>query len=207
MSIFTKHLLDVLLGLYVYTYPSEEFKIKLNIYRPYDFIVDEYVNSISSKVLFEDIAKKNIQNADECNAHCVYVIEKVGLDSLRVANYMCEKLRCRDFDLMGLKDASAITYQVVVLHNCKKVERELLINMGDAYAKAFLWFCTNTEPILVHTSNRFQIRIHLHDKNSMNHIINLLNIIEKNGGYILTFLVTKDLVVEDLLHISSVKAL
>jgi tRNA pseudouridine13 synthase len=189
MIIVTDYILDILLGLYVYTYPillNTRTNFVVEVPRPQGFIVSEIINRVSVNEIYERLAK-NDEQTQEIGTYCVFIVKKTNIDTLTLAKKMCSKLFCKTFETMGLKETRAIAYQSIVLVGCKKIEKRLSINDGDVNADAILWFCSNKEPYLIHNANKFHITILSENPSAILYIETMLKLLDSYEWYILNF--------------------
>jgi len=190
MSTISNYLLDILLGLYTYTYPiplsNKRIDFGLRVPRPQGFIVSEVINGICAEDLYEHLARSAAQEHLH-NTYCTFIIRKINIDTLTLAQQMSAKLRCKSFYIIGLKEARAITYQAVILAGCKKIESRFSISNEEAWADAILWFCSTEVPKLIHNANRFHITIIFESYYVLPHLKTRLELLNTYSWYMLNF--------------------
>ena len=193
-SFLTTSLLDLLLGLQVYTYPSIHSHCELFerrsvwIERPDGFVVMENVNTVNLKELFDKLSKSLIQiDRDVHKGYCVYIAKKQNIDSISLGQFLKSNLSCKDFELLGLKDTHAIAYQTVILFGCRKLESSIKIVSDSTVVEAYLWFCSQSKPVLVHNSNEFDIRIIVNRCDALDDLLRVINMLENHDYQFLNF--------------------
>uniref|UniRef100_A0A7J3YTK2 tRNA pseudouridine(13) synthase TruD n=1 Tax=Ignisphaera aggregans TaxID=334771 RepID=A0A7J3YTK2_9CREN len=190
MNIATSYALDILLGLYVYTYPiplsnvSIDFNVKVP--RPQGFIVSEIINTACTKDIYEKLVESSEQE-HVAGTYCVFIVNKTNIDTLTLAQKMRSKFYCRDFEIMGLKEAHAIAYQVIVLISCKKIEKKFSLSSRNARVNAILWFCSNEEPDLIYSANKFHITILFKNDDLLPYFETMLKLLNSHEWYVLNF--------------------
>ncbi|MEM4513682.1 MAG: tRNA pseudouridine(13) synthase TruD [Ignisphaera sp.] len=165
-SILTEEILDIALGIHVYTYPKiDEKTIDARIPRPHGFRVYEIVNEI-------DLESIDLDRPGEFDLDCrgndnryVYVVEKMNCDSHTLCKLMQKILRCKSCEILGLKEAEAISRQAVILRGCSKLIKIMRLQYGKRYIKAILWQCAPN--LVLHNGNKFRIRIITKDLNTV----------------------------------------
>ncbi|MEM0027235.1 MAG: tRNA pseudouridine(13) synthase TruD [Ignisphaera sp.] len=194
MNFLTTSLLDILLGLQVYTYPNISTRseslggIFVWIERPEGFVVTENVNLINLKEVFDRLSKSPMQiDRDANNRYCVYVAKKQNIDSMSLGYLLKSSLNCNDFEVLGLKDAYAIAYQAVVLSGCRKHESSVKMISSSAIIEAYLWFCSLSRPFLMHNSNKFDIKIALDPHAALDDLIRAINTLKDHDYQFLNF--------------------
>jgi tRNA pseudouridine13 synthase len=190
----TNHLLDLLLGLYTYTYPHESSiectEKDIEVPRPQGFRVSEIVNGIAIDELYSsilaDLNNNNHKYWDEARV-CVFIAKKVNLDSLTLGYILQKMLRCKNFTILGLKETKAETHQIVILTNCKRMEKHIHFHRGRLDIDVVLWFCTDNMPILIHKFNKFHITFNVKKPECIQYILSRINILINNNSYMLNF--------------------
>ncbi|MEM1645800.1 MAG: tRNA pseudouridine(13) synthase TruD [Ignisphaera sp.] len=156
--ILTNEILDIALGMYVYTYPViGKGMADVYVLRPYGFQVYEIVNGVDLENLdLDNFTGFNTDYCSDSNKY-VYVVEKMNFDSYTLCRLMQKVLKCKSCEVLGLKDAKAITRQVVVLSVCSKPNKVMNMQYRRRYIKAFLWYCN--PGIIIHNGNKFRVKI------------------------------------------------
>ncbi|MDK6027795.1 tRNA pseudouridine(13) synthase TruD [Ignisphaera sp. 4213-co] len=193
MSFSSKYMLDILLGLHVYTYPSQNncFNSEcVEIRRPEGFVVTEYVNSINLRELFYELQKEGRVaqfSRDDYNNYCAYVVKKRNIDSFSLGQILRKSFRCKDFDLLGLKDAHAIAYQVVLLRGCRDPRPSFKVVYEDASFEAYAWFCDKIKPVLMHDMNEFNIILSIKSSSFLEEFSRTINLLREHNNQFLNF--------------------
>lgn len=149
----TENLLDLSVGMLVYTYPSDGIEIEATVPRPRGFTVYEIVNTIDLGGMSFD----GVKDIAKCSDSFVYIVEKVNIDSNIVCTLMKKLMECSYCEPVGLKDSMAIARHVVILRWCKKpITKTHKIVFRNGTFEAFLWLCDSP---IIHNGNRFSVRI------------------------------------------------
>lgn len=157
-GVLTEEILDVALGIHVYTYPKiDEKTIEARIPRPYGFRVYEIVNGIDLEDIDLDSSKEFDLDCCGNDNRYAYIVEKMNCDTHTLCKLMQKVLRCKSCEILGLKEAEAVSRQVVVLRGCSKLIKIMRLQYGKRYIKALLWQCTPN--IVLHNGNKFRIRV------------------------------------------------
>ncbi len=193
MNIVTNHLLDLLLGLYTYTYPHEQSiectEKVIEVPRPQGFRVSEIVNGIAIDELYPSILaglNNNRKYWDEAQV-CVFIARKVNLDSLTLGYLLQKRLHCKNFAILGLKEAKAEAHQIVILTNCRRIEKHIHLHRGRLDVDVVLWFCANNMPILIHNFNKFHITFNVKRPGCIQYILSRVHTLMNNNSYVLNF--------------------
>ncbi len=177
----TNNFLDVLLGMWVYTYPFRDF-IEISIDRPRGFIVSEIVNGIDTRNIIE--SSSNYIAMSYSNNRYIYIVKKIGIDSFRLCKILKRTLYCSRCEILGLKDSDAIAYQTVILYSCKNIEKHLKLKIDEIIIEALLWDISNIP--LIHNANKFELLIRI-EYNYKDIFRQRLKFIERYGNLILNF--------------------
>ncbi|MEM0005664.1 MAG: tRNA pseudouridine(13) synthase TruD [Ignisphaera sp.] len=184
---FLSHsLLDIAIGMYVYTYPANRDSLDFVLNRPSDFIVSEIVNGLNTEELYgylETVGGSNTE--DGCYRDATYIVKKIGLSSIELCNTIKKVLGCRHCAVLGLKDANSVAYQLVLVRNCRTVDSNLHFRKGSRTVDAYLWLCNRISVIDI--ENSFKIRLNLLSQNSMNLVKEKIETMKKYGYTILNF--------------------
>lgn len=150
----SEHLLDIVLGMYVYTYPKiDDVKLSISMVRPHDFHVYEIINGIDlSRIVIDNMKEPNV-----CNEGYVYIIEKINIDTYTVCNILKRLFKCKYCSFLGLKDAKAIAKQIIILRKCTKLHKKMYRYRGRKTVKAVFWKCEFSD--IIHNGNKFSINI------------------------------------------------
>ncbi len=158
-ALITSTPIDVIVGMLTYTIPSMQHT-DISIPRPFGFEVSERVLEHDTASLFRTLIATYLQQSQrlvECRSP-VYIIKKISLDTLTACRLLSRTLGCCRCYFLGLKEARAVAYQVLVLDGCTKplptfIELENLV--------AVFWHCNPS--LLIHRSNMFRLKIHVRD--------------------------------------------
>lgn len=151
----TEQILDVVFGIYVYTYPEvNKEDVEIHLLRPQGFQVHEIVNGVD----LGDIDLGKIAKPTQCcNDVYVYIVEKINVDSIEVCELLQKMFKCLRCEVLGLKDANAVVRQVVVLRRCRRSNHAIELQLKEGYVKAVLWQCNPSA--IIHNGNRFSIEV------------------------------------------------
>lgn len=186
LGFLSQWLLDFAIGMYVYTYPAIRDRIDFVLSRPSDFVVSEVVNHQSMAEVFSRMeATGGGDTRDGCRESAAYVVRKVGLDSMELCNILKRVLRCRKCTILGLKDARAVAYQLVLLRSCGAVYSQMNFRRRGAVLNARLWLCGGIDVASI--KNRFKITLKLVPQNSMDSLSKRIEILRKYGYTVLNF--------------------
>lgn len=178
----TNNFLDILLGMWVYTYPFKN-SIDISIDRPKGFIVSEIVNGIDVRNIIEK-SNNNVTIRYNNNRY-IYIAKKIGIDSFKLCQILKKILYCSRCEILGLKDSNAIAYQTVILYSCKNIERYLKLEIDEISIEALLWDI-NDNISLIHSANKFELLIHI-EYSYKDVFHQRLKFIEKYGNLLLNF--------------------
>lgn len=159
-NVVARHLLDAIVGMHVYTYPFDARAVNIKIVKPHHFKVSEVVNGADVEELFYRILSKGAAleplAREGSQAHSiVYIVKKVNVSTLEAAFLLDKILECKDFEVLGLKEAKAVAFQIIIFKGCKNLMRRLRLTHKDCIVDAVLW--QRGEDVLTHTANRFDI--------------------------------------------------
>ncbi len=145
----SNHIIDHILGLHVYTYPATFSKcLDAYIPRPEGFVVSEIVNG-------DDVRNLSVEIRRSQGRFCLYLVKKINVPSDFVAKQLIKDLRCKQVLYLGLKEARAIAYQLMMCIDCTSIKELLKYRWGEAR----LLTCTDTRQYLVHQGNSFFIEL------------------------------------------------
>ncbi len=178
-------LLDFAIGMYVYTYPASG-SIVFVLNRPLNFIVSEVVNGQNMVELFSSLKTANSNGIEcKCRRSVAYVVKKVGLDSMELCNIIKKTLSCKVCNVLGLKDSNAVTYQLILLRDCKSVDRHLHFKRRNKAFDAHLWQCG--EVVITSTKNSFTVKLTQLSQDSIDTIKKKIDIMKSYSYTILNF--------------------
>ena len=165
MPVRSTHELDVRLGLLYYTLDLYLDPLGASIARPDGFVVVEEINGTPCTEF------KGTPEGDRA----VYLMEKRGVDHLTAVRAAERALR-RRVHALGVKDANALTYQLVyVLGNPPRSEASL--------PRVSLRFLGMHRGPLDHTGNRFYISLKVDDVEELRRRVSLLSSL----GFVLNY--------------------
>lgn len=179
-------LLDFTIGMYVYTYPITRDRVDFVINRPLNFTVSEVINNHDVVDLFIDLegVHGNVSES-ECRESVVYVVRKIGLDSIELCNKIRRILRCRECAVLGLKDADAVAYQIAVLRECRALNQRVSFERGNTTFSAHLWLCGKFNVASI--KNRFRISIEPLSQNFAKVLSDRMEMLRGYGYIVLNF--------------------
>ncbi len=151
-SFVSSYVIDHVLGIHFLTYPRGTC-VDFDIPHFEDFVVREVVD-IPSVVNQREKRKENM--------HCLYLVKKVGLPTMDVAEKLKKILRCSELRYLGLKEARAIAYQYMVCEMCSECRERV----EDVLWSASLVLCSTERIYIKHVGNEFELRLRCGDPHS-----------------------------------------
>ncbi len=155
-SLTSPHVLDHVLGMHVLTYFRSSACLDIRIPRPHGFVVSEIVDDT-------DIRCLKLERCTEASKHCVYLVEKREYSTIDVAKDLMRFLKCSKARYLGLKEARAIAYQLLILSDCEHVVNDVARSWG----KASLIACSDTPPYFNHRGNVFDLLLECNEPNAL----------------------------------------
>jgi len=147
-QLLSPYVIDHVLGLHVLTYPRIDSCINASIDRPHGFQVVEIVNGVP----VTDLALSD-NHCDESKRYLVYLVRKVSASTIDVARDIMRTMRCSDVFYLGLKEANAIAYQLMIASHCRRPKQLLKRRWGSSS----LITCYSERPYFQHNGNLFRI--------------------------------------------------
>ena len=173
-------MVDIVVGMYTYTYPKIDTGAVVNVKRPSGFLVYEIVNEVDLGTL--DLEKAVISK--KCGDVFIYIVEKIGLDTITVGEIAKKLMKCSSAEFLGLKDANALVRQIMVFQGCKNPQSVLEYCVSDNKCfRAVLWQCDSA---VIHKGNRFVVKL-ASENGSLEVIKKRLQYMEKYGFAFLNF--------------------
>ncbi len=151
--------IDVIIGMLTYTIPSMQHT-DISILRPFGFEVSERILEHDTAFLFKTLIatySQQFQKLVACRSP-IYIVKKISIDTLTACKLLSYALGCRRCYPLGLKEAHAVAYQVLVLDGCTK-PLPTFIKL-ESLAAVF-WHCDPR--LLIHRSNKFRLNIRVRD--------------------------------------------
>ena len=165
MPVRSAHELDVRLGLLYYTLDLDLGPLEASIERPEGFVVVEEVNGLPCTEF------RGTSQGDRA----VYLMVKHGVDHLTAVRAAERALR-RRVHALGVKDANALTYQLVYVFGPPPRSEVSLPRVS-------LRFVGMHEGQLDHTGNRFQVSLHVANVEELRRRVSLLSSL----GFVLNY--------------------
>ena len=165
MPVRSAHRLDVMLGLLYYTLELELGPLGASIERPEGFVVIEEVNGLPCTEF------QGTSGGDRA----VYLMVKRGVDHLTAVR-AAESVLKRKVHVLGVKDASALTYQLVYVFGPPPTRE---VNLP----RVSLRFIGMHQGRLEHTGNRFYVALHVTDVEELRRRASLLSSL----GFVLNY--------------------
>jgi len=167
--------LDHLVGMHTYTYSSWS-PIDASIPRPEGFVVSEILlDGTNCADLFNKcIAGEIPQIKESARTVALALLRKIGISTPEAAQLLAKAFNCRGYEYLGLKEANAVSYQLVVLYSCKSLK--------PTYSDGRILACITSITLPIqHVGNEFRLVLEVKNGAHLMEAMKRLREVSNNG--------------------------